>query len=141
MESCVTKQQIQQLEKRDQMKIQLLRETVDANSFDTALVRLITRRSLPHRLVEWPMFKAFCLTLNPESAKLVVGSHTTVPRRIRQSYHRHQQKLKALLRHARSNIHLCTDTWTSPPGHKKEYQAINAGHIQHYRRAPRSMLR
>lgn len=140
METCVTKQQIQQLETRDQMKVQLLRETVDAKSFDTALVRLITRRSLPHRLVEWPEFKAFCLTLNPESAKLVVGSHTTVPRRIRRSYHRHQQKLKALLKHARSKIHLCTDTWTSPPGHKKEYQAINAHFIDSAGRKRKALL-
>ena len=31
-----------------------------------------------------------------------------------------------MLQAAISKIHICTDTWTSPAGHKKEYQAINA---------------
>ena len=105
---------------------QTLREALDSRSVQRALVRLIIRRGLPHRLIEWEEFHAYSMALNSESQSVLLHSHSSVPRRISSSFRHHRRTIKRMLQAAISKIHICTDTWTSPAGHKKEYQAINA---------------
>lgn len=97
-----------------------------------ALVRLIVRRSLSLNITEWPEFHAFCHSHNPAASSALYRSHNSVSRQIARSFQHHRDEVYSILSRAHSCIHLCTDTWTSPSGHHKEFQAINAHFIDEH---------
>jgi hypothetical protein len=79
-----------------------------------ALVHLITRRSLPQNIITWPEFHAFCATLNHVAPRVIGTSPGIVRRQINRNFSVHRVAVQAIIARARSRIHLCTDTWTSP---------------------------
>lgn len=110
----------------------VLETSLNRHLVQQALVRLIVRRSLPLSITEWPEFHAFCHSLNPAASTALYRSHSSVSRRITRSFHHHRDEVQAILSRALSRIHLCTDTWTSPAGHHKEFQAINAHFVDEH---------
>lgn len=110
----------------------VLETSLNRRLVQQALVRLIVRRSLPLNITEWPEFHAFCHSLNPAASTALYRSHNSVSRQITRSFQHHRDEVYSILSRARSCIHLCTDTWTSPSGHHKEFQAINAHFIDEH---------
>jgi hypothetical protein len=107
-----------------QGQYELLRQVINQKKVNEALARLITRRNLPHNMVEWPEFRAFCAVLNPESLDFISQSHSSVPRLIARSYRAHQIRLREVLAEAQSVIHFNVDVWSSP--NKKGLLAVTA---------------
>lgn len=129
VENMFAMQKSRQKEEQWIKQLNVLKSTLNHNAIQQALVRLVVRHDLPQTITEWPEFIAFCLALNPAAEATIYRSHSSLRRRIAESYACHQNDLRRLLISARSKIHLCTDTWTSPQGHHKEFQAINAHFI------------
>lgn len=125
-----------QVERQDNAKCTrentVLETSLNRRLVQQALVRLIVRRSLPLNITEWPEFHAFCHLLNPTAGVALYRSHNSVSRQITRSFQHDHNEVHTLLSRARSCIHLCTDTWTSPAGHHKEFQAINAHFVDEY---------
>lgn len=97
-----------------------------------ALVHLIARRSLPQNIITWPEFHAFCATLNHAAPRILGTSPGVIRRQMSRNFSLHRETVQAIISRARSRIHLCTDTWTSPQGHRKEFQAVNAHFVDEY---------
>lgn len=97
-----------------------------------ALVHLVARRSLPQNIITWPEFHAFCATLNHAAPRMIGTSPGIIRRQMKRNFSLHRVTVQGLIARARSRIHLCTDTWTSPQGHRKEFQAVNAHFVDEY---------
>jgi hypothetical protein len=69
---------------------------------------------LPFYTVEWPQFHTFIHTMNYMAGGTVWTTHQSVANPIQRKFDIKQSAVKETLRHARSRIHLCTDTWRSP---------------------------
>ena len=94
--------------------------------FRNALARLITRLKLKHTIVEYEEFKALCLSLNWQCEKVLLRSHSSIPRRIAANFEYQRSLVKQAIFEGISCVHLATDTWTSGLQYQKEFQAINA---------------
>ena len=103
---------------------EILRRVIDQKALNEALVSLITRRNLPHSIVQWPEFQAFCTILNPESNELLYQSHSSIPPLIAKAFESHRRRLKELLVETQSIIHFNIDVWSSP--NKRSLLAITA---------------
>ena len=114
----------------------VLINAVNPDSYRNAVVRLITSKSLSHRIVESSEWMAMCLTLNWCARSALIKSHTTIPARITDNFNNQRALIKHHLHKAISCIHFCTDTWYAGTSFQKEFQAINAqfvdehGHLQ-----------
>lgn len=117
---------------------QILKGVLDQRRIREALIHLIVRRSLPQTITEWPEFIAFCASLNSEATEVVARSHSSIHRYIEKSFFKHRSEVRRAISKARSRIHLCTDTWTSP--HRKEFQAINAHYVDEHGRLQKALI-
>lgn len=97
-----------------------------------ALVHLIARRSLPQNIITWPEFHAFCATLNHVAPRMIGTSPGIIRRQMNRNFSLHRVAVQAIIARARSRMHLCTDTWTSPQGRRKEFQAVNAHFVDEH---------
>lgn len=86
----------------------VLRSAADRRTITRALINLITRRNLPHSIVEWPEFHALVAAINPEAK--VVASYTTMSRRIHSMFIHYKLSIKRQLRLSLSKKHLSTDS-------------------------------
>jgi hypothetical protein len=117
---------------------QILKDILDQRRIRETLIHLIVRRSLPQTITEWPEFIAFCASLNYEATETVARSHKSIHRYIEKSFFKHRTEVREAILKARSRIHLCTDTWTSP--HRKEFQAINAHYVDEHGRLQKALI-
>lgn len=97
---------------------QILKGVLDQRRIREALNHLIVRRSLPQTITEWSEFIA-CASINYEATEVVARSHNSIHRYIEKRFFKHRVEVREAISKARSRIHLCTDTWTSP--HRKEF--------------------
>jgi hypothetical protein len=93
---------------------QAFQRILNQDIIDEALALLIVVRNLPFHLVEWPEFHTFCQVLNPESKSYIITAHSSIPRRIEQSWQAQKDIVRKKLQSAISSIHLSLDIWTSP---------------------------
>lgn len=112
--------------KANDMVKNVLDNAIAPESYQAAVARLITSKSLSHNIVESPEWIAMCLTLNWRCKKALIKSHATVPVRITENFVQQRQVVKQHLRKATSCIHFSTDTWYAGTSFQKEFQAINA---------------
>jgi hypothetical protein len=68
----------------------VLQRMIEKKMVDEALLNLIIVRRLPFRMVEWPEFRNFCITLNPESPAHIPQNHSTITNRISKYFPRHK---------------------------------------------------
>jgi hypothetical protein len=80
------------------------------------LVSLIVVRGLAFRAVEWPELHVLCQTLNPEAKDFIVTAHSTVAKKIEDSWICHQDVVRRKLQSAISSIHIIVDIWTAAGG-------------------------
>ena len=93
----------------------ILRSVINEEVVNRALVTLVASRSLPFRIVEWPEFHTFCMTLNPES-KITI-SRAPVAVSLSDMYYSQMDIVRRRVQSAISDIHLAVDIWTSPNGY------------------------
>lgn len=103
-----------------------MRNTVNSEAVNRALVNLVTRRNLPHNCVQWPELHALIQCFNFAASDVLIRSYNTLRQRIELQFGIKLGQLKQELRYARSNIHFTIDTWTTP--NHIELQAIT-GHL------------
>ena len=64
----------------EEIEEEVMRKTLVQDAIDNALVDLIVMHNLPYRLVEWPEFHTFCMTLNPQAIDCLCRAHSTIPK-------------------------------------------------------------
>lgn len=104
----------------------------------TALLRLVVLHDLPLNLVEWPQLHTLVYALNHCAGKTVFKSRSHLRRYIHENFLLKQAALKIELQHARSVIHLGTDTWHSPNRH--ELQGITAHFVDQRGKLRKALL-
>lgn len=104
----------QSLGQTQNIDTKVFQRILNQDVIDEALVALIVTRNIPFSLVEWPEFHALCRVLNPESEDYIITAHTSVPKRIEQSWQAQKDIVRKKLQSASSSIHLSLDIWTSP---------------------------
>jgi hAT family C-terminal dimerisation region len=92
----------------------ILEEFLQQDVIDEALIRLLTVRRLPLRLLEWPEFHAFCQTLNPYASSYLNQSHSALPKKIEKSFERAKVIVRSQLELLETRVHISLDIWTSP---------------------------
>lgn len=118
----------------------MLEGVLDRSRILQALVHLVARRSLPQNIITWPEFHPFCATLNHTAPRVIGTSPGIIRRQMSRNFSLHRETLRVIISRARSRIHLCTDTWTSPQGHRKEFQAVNAHFVDQYGNQQKALL-
>jgi hypothetical protein len=64
----------------EEIEEEVMRKTLVQDAIDNALVDLIVVHNLPYRLVEWPEFHTFYMTLNPQAIDCLCRAHSTIPK-------------------------------------------------------------
>ena len=105
----------------------LLRDAVNKEAFQKALARILVIHNLPHRLVESPHLRALPLTVNYMASDVLVGSHSSVPAIVQQTFLEQKATIKSKLQMALGRVHFSVDMWSAPS--KTGYQAIVAHFI------------
>ena len=100
-----------------ELDTKVFQKHLDRDVVFEALLSLITVRSLPFRIVEWPEFHAFCRVLNPESKSALTVTHSHIRKKLEDSWISNQDIIRRKLQSALSSIHLSLDIWTSPQGY------------------------
>lgn len=118
----------------------VLEGVLDRRRILQALVHLVARRSLPQNIITWPEFHAFCATLNHAAPRVIGTSLGVIRRQMSRNSSLHRETLRVIISRARSRIHLCTDTWTSPQGHRKEFQAVDAHFVDEHCNQQKALL-
>ena len=77
---------------------------------------MIVVRGLAFRAVEWPELHVLCQTLNLEAKDFIVTAHSTVAKKIEDSWIYHQDVVRRKLQSAISSIHIIVDIWMAPEG-------------------------
>jgi len=98
----------------EKINTQALQRVLNQDIIDKALVSLIVGENLSFWIIESPRFHAFCQVLNPESRDYIITSHSTVPKRINESWQAQKDIVRKIIQSAASSIHLSLDIWTSP---------------------------
>ncbi|KJZ70989.1 hypothetical protein HIM_09600 [Hirsutella minnesotensis 3608] len=120
-------QQDRAVEADEKQQKAMLRRALDKAAIQEALARLVTKRNLPDKCVEWPEFHAVFLACNPAITDEIPSAHSHLTTIIDRTFEDHRQVLARHLQQARSNIHLTVDGWTSP--NRKALLAICAHFI------------
>jgi hypothetical protein len=127
----------------EEIEEEVMRKTLVQDAIDNALVDLIVMHNLPYRLVEWPEFHTFCMTLNPQAIDCLCRAHSTIPRvltefnklhlknlinlqKIQKSFLETQDIIRKKVQSAVSSIHLSVDIWTSPDQRRHLFLAVVA---------------
>jgi hypothetical protein len=92
----------------------VLQRMIEKKMVDEALLNLIIVRRLPFRMVEWPEFRNFCITLNSESPAHIPQNHSTITNRISKYFPEAQDIVRRVLQSAKTRIHFAVDIWTTP---------------------------
>ena len=92
-----------------QIDAQVLQKVLNKQAIQEALVSLISVRSLPFRIVEWPEFSHFCQKLNPESKSVLTECADTVPRLVIESFSSYKDIVRRKLQSATSSVHISLD--------------------------------
>ena len=87
---------------------------VDEDSYNQALVNLLTAHSLPHSLVEWPEWYALLHAVNYMSPRVVTQSRGQVPKRLEASFTTHRENTISRLKSSLTQVHFSIDIWSSP---------------------------
>jgi hypothetical protein len=95
----------------------VMRSVINDEVVMKALVTLINAHSLPHRIVEWPEFHAFCWSLNSESRRVIAASRASLNLALAESFTLQKDIIRRKVQSAASSIHLAVDIWTSPNNH------------------------
>ncbi len=95
----------------------VLKNALNKDVVDQALLNQIVIRNLPFRAVEWPEFHTFCQALNPESVSFITTAHSEVSKLIAQSFQLQKDVVRKRIQSALTRIHLSVDVWTSPNNH------------------------
>jgi hypothetical protein len=98
----------------EQFDSQVLQSQLSQAVINEALISLIVVRNLPFTIVEWPEFHTLCQALNPECKGIITTAHSTVTKKMEESWNNHKDVVRRDLQSAISNIHLSLDIWTSP---------------------------
>jgi hypothetical protein len=119
-----TQEQLQQLYLRAELSghtseidTKVFKRYLDQDVIIEALISLITIRSLPFRIVEWPEFHAFCQVLNPESKSVLTTTHSNVRTKLKDSWLSHKDVVRRKLQSTLLSVHISLDIWTSPQGY------------------------
>lgn len=113
-------------EDRDQAQFELrMRNIIDQDAVNRALVNLVTRNNLPHNCVEWPELRTLLACFNFAAPEVLAKSHVSMAALITKQHQKLHLQLQSTLQEARSKIHFNMDTWTSP--NQIEFLAIT-GH-------------
>jgi len=75
---------------------------------------LVCGEKLPFNIVTRPVFRRFCLALNPSIENRLIKSRSTLVSHIRNVYEFYRDQLKTKLQKATSMIHFSADLWSSP---------------------------
>lgn len=97
-----------------EIEMKVFEKTLNPEMINEALVSLIVVRNLPFRIVQWPEFHTFCMTLNPKVLDHLTTTHSTIPTLIDNSWQVQRDIVRKKLQSAPSSIHLSLDIWTSP---------------------------
>jgi len=122
----------------DQFDSQVLRSQLNRTIIDEALVSLIVVRNLPFAMAEWPEFHTLCQALNSQSKGVITTAHSTITKRIKESWTNHKDVVRRDLQSAVSNIHISLDIWTSPNRHL--LLAICAHYTTHLLKRQKALL-
>ena len=101
----------------DELFATRMREAVDQQAFNAALIELISRRNLPIQLVEWPEFYTLLNACNPQAPALVVRSRSAVTPLLKSVFDSYRQRVVDRLHRSHTLIHFAVDAWSSP-GHR-----------------------
>ena len=82
-----------------------------------ALFTLIVVQNLLFSLVEWPEFHTLCQALNSQCEGVITTAHSTVTKKLRESWTNHKDVVRRDLQSVVSNIYISLDIWTSPNRH------------------------
>ena len=127
---------------KDQQKqfeaLETLRQAANPAKIHQALLRLIVHHDLPLNAVEWPELYTLVYTINHTAVQSIWQSHSTVARKIDQTFTAKKLQLKHVLQQSKSLIHITTDTWHAP--NFKEFQAINATFVTAEGRLQKALL-
>jgi len=88
--------------------------TINKRTLNEALVRLIIRRDLPFRAVEWPELHTLLQIANPNINQEVISSHSTVSGILGSLWLSAKDNLRKRLQSSLSKVHFAGDIWTSP---------------------------
>ena len=87
---------------------------VNIDDFRQLLVRWIVQAQIPYSTIENEGFREILLLLQPSLERYLIKSHHSIARWVRDDYQEARLRLKSLLSHSQSRIHISFDAWTSP---------------------------
>jgi hypothetical protein len=106
----------------EEVQREVLKSVLDERAITEALVSMISSRNLPFRAAEWSELHALMKTANPALDREMISSHSTVAKKIWESWGFSKDLVRKRLRSAMSKIHFSVDIWTSP--NKKQFLGI-----------------
>ena len=104
------------------MQREVLKSVLDERAITEALVSMIPSRNLLFRAAEWSELHALMKTANPALDREMISSHSTVAKKIWESWGFSKDLVRKRLRSAMSKIHFSVDIWTSL--NKKQFLGI-----------------
>src|ERR1700744_5601181 len=108
---------------------QRLRTELTEDALRRAMSLLIVQHSLPLNAVEWPALQALVVLANPEIQEYLITCRRTLTKDIDLAWAGKKTLIKSQLDHARTNINISLDVWTSPNTY------LFLGVVAHYVRA------
>ena len=138
LRKVLSQQQLRQHQDEDGRVKSDLKTAVQLAAVRQALLRMIIRHDLPLSVVEWPELHTFAYTLNYMANDCLWRSHQSVSRALRRTYEQQRLYVEHALQHAKTSIHLTTDTWHSP--NFKELQAITAHFVDEHGKQQKALI-
>ena len=80
-------QQANTLGRTKEIELEVFEKSLDQEMINEALVSLIIIQNLSYRIVEWPEFHTFCLTLNPKADDYLTTAHSIIPKMINKTWY------------------------------------------------------
>jgi len=94
-----------------------LRSVFNAQRYSGAIVELLTRHRIPFSSVAWNAMKSLALACNPAIEDCLITSRDRALNLVKANYEMYTTKLRALIQHSESMVHISTDLWTTPHRH------------------------
>jgi hypothetical protein len=112
-----------ELQRREELKKnEILQSVIKKDLIEESLARLIVSKNLPHNAVEWPELRTLMCVCNPAVEKVLINSHSTVPKLIERAYNSRSVEIKNIALDTPHQIHIMLDVWTGP--NRRQYLAI-----------------